>query len=124
MSRLCYKLINVTLFSFFGRDGVPSSVETVKHLSDVLKGADYTAEKKCPTSHSTDEAESSHIGNSEADSGLIKSFPASASESCGKQPTRFSTRIVKRPRRDLSPPESPVKKGCLSVSEKSFYDLF
>lgn len=31
-----------------------------------------------------------------------------------RQPTRFSTRIVKRPRRDLSPPESPVKKGSKS----------
>lgn len=31
--------------------------------------------------------------------------------STGRQPTRFSTRIVKRPRRDLSPPESPLKKG-------------
>jgi len=28
-----------------------------------------------------------------------------------RQPTRFSTRIVKRPRRDLSPPDSPVKKS-------------
>ncbi|XP_045205619.2 protein cramped-like [Mercenaria mercenaria] len=35
----------------------------------------------------------------------------SAAETSAKQPTRFSTRIVKRPRRDLSPPESPVKKG-------------
>lgn len=33
-----------------------------------------------------------------------------ASDSASKQPTRFSTRVVKRPRRDLSPPESPVKK--------------
>ncbi|XP_052795313.1 protein cramped-like [Mya arenaria] len=37
-----------------------------------------------------------------------KTIPAV--EGTGKQPTRFSTRIVKRPRRDLSPPESPVKK--------------
>ena len=29
----------------------------------------------------------------------------------GRQPTRCSTRVVKRPKRDLSPPESPVKKG-------------
>lgn len=35
----------------------------------------------------------------------------STTESTPKQPTRFSTRIVKRPRRDISPPESPVKKG-------------
>jgi len=32
-------------------------------------------------------------------------------EGSSRQPTRFSTRIVKRPKRDLSPPESPVKKG-------------
>lgn len=33
-------------------------------------------------------------------------------EQSGKQPTRFSTRVVKRPKRDLSPPDqSPPKKG-------------
>lgn len=35
----------------------------------------------------------------------------SSAETTLKQPTRFSTRVVKRPRRDLSPPESPAKKG-------------
>ncbi|XP_060585958.1 protein cramped-like [Ruditapes philippinarum] len=46
--------------------------------------------------------------------GKSKDLPTpstSAVETTAKQPTRFSTRIVKRPRRDLSPPESPVKKG-------------
>lgn len=46
--------------------------------------------------------------------GKSKELPvpsATAAETTAKQPTRFSTRIVKRPRRDLSPPESPVKKG-------------
>ncbi|KAH3835018.1 protein cramped-like [Dreissena polymorpha] len=92
-------------------DGIPSSVEKVKNPSDILKGVDSTAEKKIPTAHLTLEAEFNQIGNLETESGQIKSFSAATSESCGKQPTRFSTRIVKRPRRDLSPPESPVKKG-------------
>lgn len=47
------------------------------------------------------------------------SVPSTSSvESTVKQPTRFSTRIVKRPRRDLSPPESPIKKGV-----KRYIDL-
>ena len=91
-------------------------MEKVKNPSDILKGVDSTAEKKIPTAHLTLEAEFNQIGNLETESGQIKSFSAATSESCGKQPTRFSTRIVKRPRRDLSPPESPVKKGCLLIS--------
>lgn len=45
----------------------------------------------------------------------VTAVPASL-ESGPKQPTRFSTRIVKRPRKDISPPESPVKKGRKSAN--------
>lgn len=47
--------------------------------------------------------------------------PAAAGpELSGKQPTRFSTRIVKRPRRDLSPPDqSPAKKGKKTATTPS-----
>ena len=51
-----------------------------------------------------------------ASSATVTSTTDSLKKATGRQvsePTRFSTRIVKRPRRDLSPSESPAKKGLL-----------
>ncbi|KAL4230471.1 Crm [Mactra antiquata] len=55
------------------------------------------------------EVGSSTVASTKNKESTAQSMPTA--ESNVKQPTRFSTRIVKRPRRDLSPPESPVKKG-------------
>ena len=55
-----------------------------------------------------------------ASSATVTSTTDGIKKTTGRQvsePTRFSTRIVKRPRRDLSPFESPAKKGLIFLSQ-------